>query len=176
MIERDTVREGMQVYGADGQPLGAVERLEGDGLVVNGQRHPLAAIARIEQDRIYLQGPAGQGETVWPRATEVVRPQAAPGDVRAPSTEEIERAVRGERRGLADRLTVPGPTRRLHRSSTDRKLAGVAGGIAEYFNVDPTIVRVLWVVGGLVAPPMAPIALLLYVALAVIIPPEPPAA
>ena len=36
--------------------------------------------------------------------------------------------------------------RRLHRSGTDAKIAGVCGGIAEYFSVDPTAVRVLWVV------------------------------
>ncbi|MCR5322641.1 MAG: PspC domain-containing protein [Lachnospiraceae bacterium] len=47
--------------------------------------------------------------------------------------------------------------KRLHRSITDRKIAGVCGGIAEYFNIDPTIVRVLWAVfscmggGGLLA-------------------------
>ena len=36
--------------------------------------------------------------------------------------------------------------RRLHRSGTDAKIAGVCGGIAEHFSVDPTAVRVLWVV------------------------------
>lgn len=30
--------------------------------------------------------------------------------------------------------------------SYDRKLCGVCGGIAEYFNIDPTIVRLLWVI------------------------------
>lgn len=34
--------------------------------------------------------------------------------------------------------------KRLYKSSTDKKLAGVCGGIAEYFNIDPTIVRLLW--------------------------------
>ena len=28
--------------------------------------------------------------------------------------------------------------------SKDRKLAGVCGGIAEYFNVDPSLVRIAW--------------------------------
>ncbi|MBI3972984.1 MAG: PspC domain-containing protein [Chloroflexi bacterium] len=66
------------------------------------------------------------------------------------------------------------PTRRLYRSRRHRMLAGVAGGIASFFGIDPTIVRVLWVVGGLLMPPMtAPIALLLYVALAIVIPPAP---
>lgn len=34
-------------------------------------------------------------------------------------------------------------TKRLYRSTQDRKIAGVCGGIAEYFNIDPTIVRVV---------------------------------
>jgi len=36
--------------------------------------------------------------------------------------------------------------RRLYRSSNDRIIAGVCGGVAEYFDVDPAIVRVLWFV------------------------------
>lgn len=31
--------------------------------------------------------------------------------------------------------------KRLYRSQTDRKICGVCGGIAEYFNIDPTLVR-----------------------------------
>lgn len=38
------------------------------------------------------------------------------------------------------------PTKRLHRSRTDRILAGVCGGIAEYTGIDPTVVRILAVV------------------------------
>lgn len=34
-------------------------------------------------------------------------------------------------------------TKRLYRSSTDRKIAGVCGGIAEYLKIDPVIVRVV---------------------------------
>lgn len=37
-------------------------------------------------------------------------------------------------------------TKRLTRSSTDRKIAGVCAGMAEYFNIDPTIVRIVWAV------------------------------
>ena len=36
--------------------------------------------------------------------------------------------------------------RRLYRSTTDAKIGGVCGGIAEYFAVDSTAVRLLWVV------------------------------
>ncbi len=38
------------------------------------------------------------------------------------------------------------PYRRLTLSSRDRKIGGVCGGLAEYFNVDPTLVRVIAVV------------------------------
>jgi len=38
------------------------------------------------------------------------------------------------------------PARRLMRSTTDKKIAGVCGGLAEYFGVDATPVRLLWVV------------------------------
>jgi phage shock protein C len=36
--------------------------------------------------------------------------------------------------------------RQLMLSATDKKLAGVCGGIADYFDVDSTIVRLIWVV------------------------------
>lgn len=59
--------------------------------------------------------------------------------------------------------------RRLYRSSRDKMLAGVAAGMADYFEVDPTIVRILWVLsffaGG--------VTLVLYVILALVIPVEP---
>jgi phage shock protein C len=41
------------------------------------------------------------------------------------------------------------PTAQLARSETDKKIAGVAGGMAAYFGVDPTLVRVLWLIVGL---------------------------
>lgn len=34
--------------------------------------------------------------------------------------------------------------KRLYKSETDKKIAGVCGGVAEYFDIDPTIVRLVW--------------------------------
>ncbi len=34
--------------------------------------------------------------------------------------------------------------KRLYKSSTNKMISGVCGGIAEYINIDPTIVRLLW--------------------------------
>ncbi len=36
-----------------------------------------------------------------------------------------------------------GPRARLHKSATNRQIAGVCGGLAEYFNVDVSIIRIV---------------------------------
>ena len=36
--------------------------------------------------------------------------------------------------------------KRLTRSTTDRRLAGVCGGVAKYLNIDPTVVRILFLI------------------------------
>jgi len=46
--------------------------------------------------------------------------------------------------------------KRLMRSATDRKIAGVCGGIAEYLEVDSTIVRLIWVLAVLMPVPIVP--------------------
>ena len=59
--------------------------------------------------------------------------------------------------------------KRLYKSNKNKVLCGVCGGIAEYFNVDPTLVRLGWIVfcalGGS--------GLLAYIIAAVIIPNDP---
>lgn len=40
--------------------------------------------------------------------------------------------------------------KRLYKSSTDKKVCGVCGGIANYFDVDPTVIRLIWVIFTLV--------------------------
>lgn len=35
--------------------------------------------------------------------------------------------------------------KKLYRSDTDKTIAGVIGGIGEYFDIDPVLIRVLWV-------------------------------
>ncbi|MCK5234052.1 MAG: PspC domain-containing protein [Candidatus Aenigmarchaeota archaeon] len=60
-------------------------------------------------------------------------------------------------------------TRRLYRSGKDKILGGVCGGIAEYLNVDPVLIRLLWV-GAIL---MGGSGLLLYIIAWIIIPPNP---
>lgn len=47
---------------------------------------------------------------------------------------------------MSTALPPPAPARKLIRSRTHKVIAGVCGGIAEYLEVDPTVVRVLYVV------------------------------
>ena len=58
---------------------------------------------------------------------------------------------------------------KLYKSTTDRKLCGVCAGIANYLNIDPTVVRLLWAlitfVGGA--------GVVAYVVCALVIPDEP---
>ena len=61
------------------------------------------------------------------------------------------------------------PTRKLYRSKTNRQVAGVCGGLAEHFNVDATLIRVLFVVLAV----LGGSGLLLYLAMWIIIPKEP---
>jgi len=60
-------------------------------------------------------------------------------------------------------------TKKLYRSNTQKVIGGVAGGLGEYFNIDPVIIRVLFVLlilagGG---------GLLLYVIMWIFIPQNP---
>jgi phage shock protein PspC (stress-responsive transcriptional regulator) len=60
-------------------------------------------------------------------------------------------------------------TRRLFRSRDDRMLAGVAGGLAELWDADPTVVRVVWAI---LVPLTGGFALLAYVIMALVVPEE----
>jgi phage shock protein C len=48
-------------------------------------------------------------------------------------------------------VSVNAPQRRLTRSIKNKRIAGVCGGIAEYLGVDPTVVRVLYVIVSLLS-------------------------
>ena len=60
-------------------------------------------------------------------------------------------------------------TRKLYRSRTDRKLAGVCGGLAQYSNIDATLLRVLFVVLALLGGP----GLVIYLLMWILVPEEP---
>jgi len=56
--------------------------------------------------------------------------------------------------------------KRLVRSTNDRKVAGVCAGLADYFDIDPIIIRVLWIVAFL----CAGTGLLAYIILWIVVP------
>lgn len=59
--------------------------------------------------------------------------------------------------------------KRLYRAREERQLAGVCGGVAEYLGLDPTLVRLLWVIFAIAGGP----GVLLYVIMAAVVPEEP---
>ena len=36
--------------------------------------------------------------------------------------------------------------KKLYKSNSDKKIDGVCAGIAEYFNLDPTVIRIAWII------------------------------
>jgi phage shock protein C len=61
------------------------------------------------------------------------------------------------------------PSRRLTRSSRHKMIAGVCGGLAEYFQIDPTVVRVAYVLISIVS--VAFPGILAYIILMFVMPP-----
>ncbi len=66
-------------------------------------------------------------------------------------------------------MNAPRNGPRLYRSQ-DRMIAGVASGVADYFDVDPSIVRILWAIS---MPFSGFVTLLIYIVMAVVVPEEP---
>lgn len=57
--------------------------------------------------------------------------------------------------------------KKLYRSKRQRMVCGVCGGVAEYFNIDPTLIRLIWALVGLTGG-----GLLVYILAAIIMPEE----
>ena len=60
--------------------------------------------------------------------------------------------------------------KRLYRSKKNRIIAGVCGGMGEYFNMDPTIIRLVWILFALLGMGLGIIA---YIIAVIILPLEP---
>jgi phage shock protein C len=60
---------------------------------------------------------------------------------------------------------------KLYRSRENRMLGGVCGGLGEYFDIDPTLVRVLFVFGAFLGVPGA--LLLIYLVMLIVVPQQP---
>ncbi len=62
-------------------------------------------------------------------------------------------------------------TERLYRNPTDRVIAGVAGGLATWLNIDPSLVRIAWVLLGIFS---GGIFVLVYIVMMIVVPLPPP--
>ena len=60
---------------------------------------------------------------------------------------------------------------KLYRSRENRMLGGVCGGLGEYFDIDPTLVRVLFVFGAFLGIPGG--LLLIYLVMLILVPQKP---
>src|SRR5512141_1122515 len=91
----------------------------------------------------------------------------ARGDCRRAGGQSVDRRLRGELQPEPrGRMSM---TTHLYRSRDDRMLAGVAGGLAELWDADPSLVRIVWpllvvLTGG--------IALVVYIVMAIVVPEE----
>lgn len=63
--------------------------------------------------------------------------------------------------------------RRLYRSQTESVISGIAGGVAEYFDLDPSIVRVVWALLAIIT---GGVFFVLYIVMWIVVPlgPQPP--
>jgi phage shock protein PspC (stress-responsive transcriptional regulator) len=68
------------------------------------------------------------------------------------------------------RQTLQRPATRLMRTRLDKKIAGVCGGMAKYLDLDPTLMRVLWLLLLFALPPAGLIG---YIAAWIVMPKEP---
>ena len=59
--------------------------------------------------------------------------------------------------------------RKLYRSRNNRMIAGVCSGLGEYFSVDPTLIRLLFVFTAILGGP----GLIAYIIFWIVVPPEP---
>ena len=106
------------------------------------------------------------GDTPDPIPNSEVKPSCADGtagvtlwesrslpDLRAPGSARSPGPSFFGSRNIRPSGSVPGPVARLTKSRSDRMLSGVCGGLADYFDVDPTWMRVAFVVATLLGGP-----------------------
>lgn len=84
---------------------------------------------------------------------------------------ERNRAERKQQEGEADMNTQQQetPYKRLYKSRRDRKLFGVCGGLGDYFSIDPTVIRILFILLTILS---VGTGIILYIAMAIFVPDE----
>lgn len=108
----------------------------------------------------------GYTQESWAKPEKAMEEKEASGEFKTETREETGEKTGEEAR--EEKRTTYTMERRLTRSKTERKIFGVCGGLAEYFGIDPTLVRLAFVVLTL----FNGIGLVLYIILAIIMPSE----
>jgi len=109
---------------------------------------------------------AGYTEKSWTKPEKDMGEKEASGEFRTETKEKTGEKKSEDSR--EEKNTIYTMQKRLTKSKTERKIFGVCGGLAEYFGIDPTLVRLAFVVLAL----FNGIGLVIYIILAVIMPSE----
>ncbi len=88
---------------------------------------------------------------------ETEKPTSVPAKTEPEAGEQREKTIMSDRK------------KQLTRSRVNKKIAGVCGGMGEYFEIDPTWIRLGWLLVGLFHPPAA---ILVYIIMAIVVPYE----
>jgi phage shock protein C len=145
------------------RPTGDVTPIEGrtvfDDAVAGNSPTDETSMSPPASERISTPPPIGERATTRTRTDEPA--EARPIGQETPSTRPIAYATPPEQ--------IQPEARRLYRSRQERMLGGVAGGLAQYFNVDPALVRLAFVIltlsGGA--------GILAYIIMAIVVPERP---
>lgn len=108
----------------------------------------------------------GYTQKSWEKPEEDMGKRENSGGFRTEAKEEKGEKKKEETR--EEKSTIYTMQKRLTKSKTERKIFGVCGGLAEYFGIDPTLVRLAFVILAL----FNGIGLVIYIILAVIMPSE----
>jgi len=79
---------------------------------------------------------------------------------------QLNEPSEGTESSTQERASTTGEPKRLYRSLSDRYIAGVCGGIAEYFSIDANLVRIVWAISAF----MGGIGIVAYIAAWIIVP------
>ena len=122
----------------------------------------LAGVAFLFGGRSYVSAHPVASQSPQTEPGEAARGEAAPFHGEAAPAPGVTAPSSG--------TTTPAEVRRLYRSITEKKILGVCGGIAAYVNIDPVIVRLLFVVGALAT---SGFVFIVYLLMGLVIPKEP---
>jgi phage shock protein PspC (stress-responsive transcriptional regulator) len=114
---------------------------------VGGTKQGLIRVSRAETSRAGGASPGGEDGEAEHAEVQSARPPNGDGP-KAMICPHCQRDIADYSNFCAccgARLRATGFRRRLLRSSADSKLGGVCGGIGEYFDIDSTIIRLVWV-------------------------------